>query len=126
MPFTVVSTRSRLRPSCAGVKHSFSSHCLVHQLLLDKLANEYICSVKSQALWKWASAHCHADTPAVWQPVVLWVLLACRVIGVSDLCDYPAEAAAKPKVSHSCFNSSDMTSAEVSTACRYAEEFADK
>ena len=49
----------------------------------------------------------------MWQ---LWVssnLLASRVIGVSDLCDFPPEAAAKPKVSHSCFNSADMTSAEV-------------
>ncbi|KAL3138055.1 hypothetical protein ABBQ38_005288 [Trebouxia sp. C0009 RCD-2024] len=45
---------------------------------------------------------------------ILYALgLGDRVIGVSDLCDYPAEAAAKPKVSHSCFNSADMTSAEV-------------
>ena len=39
--------------------------------------------------------------------------LTCRVIGVSDLCDFPPEAAAKPKVSRSCFNSAEMTSAEV-------------
>lgn len=37
----------------------------------------------------------------------------CRVVGVSDLCDYPAEVGTKPKVSHSCFNSADMSSAEV-------------
>lgn len=45
------------------------------------------------------------------------MLLTCRVIGVSDLCDFPPEAAAKPKVSRSCFNSAEMTSAEVTTFC---------
>lgn len=37
----------------------------------------------------------------------------CRLVGVSDLCDYPPEAAFKTKVSHSCINSAEMTSAEV-------------
>ncbi len=37
----------------------------------------------------------------------------CRLVGVSDLCDYPPEAASKTKVSHSCINSAEMTSAEV-------------
>lgn len=49
----------------------------------------------------------------------LITLLTCRVIGVSDLCDFPPEAAAKPKVSRSCFNSAEMTSAEVSAFCTY-------
>ena len=50
--------------------------------------------------------------------MVLWSnhLPAYRVIGVSDLCDYPPEATAKPKVSHSCFKSAEMTSAEVGSS----------
>ena len=39
----------------------------------------------------------------------------CRVVGVSDLCDYPPEATSKPSVSHSCINSAELSSAEVTT-----------
>ena len=49
-------------------------------------------------------------------PCLMLYLWLCRVIGVTDLCDYPSEAANKTVVSHSCFISADMSSAEVNVS----------
>ena len=37
----------------------------------------------------------------------------CRIVGVSDLCDYPPDAASLPKASRSAIETSSMTSKEV-------------
>lgn len=39
----------------------------------------------------------------------------CRVIGVTDLCDYPADALSRPKVAHTTVDTSNLSMEEVET-----------